>query len=106
MPGPTTQRIQQLMQERGLTQRQFAAQVGIDEDKFSKSMTGIRRFTSLDLARIAEVGKVTVDWLLGVEQPTPALAARTRDVSALEEMAIAEAKRLAEMWHDLAFFGM
>ncbi|WP_345399290.1 hypothetical protein [Nonomuraea salmonea] len=37
----------------------------------SKSSSGVRRFTSLDLARIADLCGVSVDWLPGVAQPTP-----------------------------------
>ncbi|GAB1819481.1 hypothetical protein HerbRD11066_26450 [Herbidospora sp. RD11066] len=93
------------MSERGQTQRQFAAEVGIDETKFSKSMSGVRRFTSLELARIAELGKVTVDWLLGVDRPLPATAARTRDAADCEQEAIKEATRLSRFWTDLEFLG-
>lgn len=93
------------MQDRRLTQREFAAQVGIDEDKFSKSMSGTRRFNSVELGHIAQAANVTVDWLLGVDRPAPALAARTRDVSSIEQAAIAEARRLGGMWADLAFLG-
>lgn len=105
MPDPTTTRIHQLMSERGQNQRQFAAEVGIDETKFSKSMSGVRRFTSLELARVAELGGVTVDWLLGVDRPLPATAARTRAVADSEQQAIAEATRLSRFWADLEFLG-
>lgn len=104
MPGETTKRIQQLITESALNQTEFAAKAGLDAPKFSKSMNGVRRFTSLDLARIAEVGGVTVDWLLGIDRPAPALAARARD-STTEQEAIAEAERLAQFWSDLAFLG-
>ncbi|MCW2878543.1 MAG: hypothetical protein JWQ95_2643 [Sphaerisporangium sp.] len=105
MPGETTKRIQQLITESTHTQTEFAAQAGLDASKFSKSMSGVRRFTSLDLARIAEVGGVTVDWLLGIDRPAPALAARARDAATSEQEAIAEAERLAQLWSDLAFLG-
>jgi Zn-dependent peptidase ImmA (M78 family)/transcriptional regulator with XRE-family HTH domain len=105
MPGETTKRIQQLITESALTQTEFAAKTGLDAPKFSKSMSGVRRFTSLDLARIAEVGGVTVDWLLGIDRPAPALAARARDSTTSEQEAIAEAERLAQSWSDLAFLG-
>lgn len=105
MPGETTKRIQQLITESALTQTEFAARAGLDASKFSKSMSGVRRFTSLDLARIAEVGGVTVDWLLGIDRPAPALAARTRDSTVSEQESVAEAKRLAQFWSDLTFLG-
>lgn len=63
-------------------QAAFAETIGLTPDKLSKSLNGVRRFTSLDLARIAEFGKTTVDWLLTGREPLrPAFAART---SALE----------------------
>ncbi|MEV5408859.1 ImmA/IrrE family metallo-endopeptidase [Thermopolyspora sp. NPDC052614] len=71
----------------------------------SKSLSGARRFTSLDLARIAEVGGVTVDWLLGLDD-TPALAARYSSALAEPaEKAIEEAARLTQFRADLAFLG-
>ncbi|GGP03919.1 XRE family transcriptional regulator [Nonomuraea glycinis] len=105
MPGETTKRIQRLITESALTQTEFAARAGLDASKFSKSMSGVRRFTSLDLARIAEVGGVTVDWLLGIDRPAPALAARTRGSTTSEQEAVAEAERLAQFWADLTFLG-
>jgi IrrE N-terminal-like domain len=39
-------------------------QLGIDPTKLSKSLSGTRRFTTYELAAIAECGRTTVDWLL------------------------------------------
>ncbi|EST34686.1 hypothetical protein N566_18250 [Streptomycetaceae bacterium MP113-05] len=51
-------------------------------DKLTKSLKGVRRFTSLDLALIAEETGTTVDWLLtGRPDSRPAFAARTTDES-------------------------
>ncbi|GAA1014450.1 hypothetical protein Aple_079280 [Acrocarpospora pleiomorpha] len=106
MLGETVERIQRLIAGSGLNQAAFAAKAGLDASKFSKSMNGVRRFTSLELARIADVGDVTVDWLLGVDKSVPALAARTRESAATSEaQAIAEADRLAQHWSDLASLG-
>ena len=51
--------------------------IGLDDSKLSKSLGGIRRFSSLDLARIAEQCDVTVDWLVTGEEPALAMASRT-----------------------------
>ncbi|WP_431954509.1 ImmA/IrrE family metallo-endopeptidase [Actinacidiphila sp. bgisy167] len=72
-------RVRSVMDAAAVTKAAFARSVGLTPDKLSKSLTGVRRFTSLDLALIAEAGGTTVDWLLtGSEPLRPALAARTR----------------------------
>ncbi|MEU6082983.1 ImmA/IrrE family metallo-endopeptidase [Streptomyces sp. NPDC047108] len=63
------------------SQAAFAEVIGITGDKLSKSLGGARRFTSLELALIADTGGVTVDWLLAGRTPArPAPAARTSAV--------------------------
>lgn len=65
-----------------MSQSAFAERVRLTPDKLSKSLKGVRRFTSLDLALIAEQGGTTVDWLLtGRADSRPAFAARTTDES-------------------------
>src|SRR5262245_12389669 len=100
------ERVRALIQESGLTQAAFAVKAGLDAPKLSKSLSGVRRFTSLDLAKIAEVGGTTVDWLLGVEKPTPALAARSeqRRGPAVEQ-AVERATTLAQARAGLIHFG-
>ena len=61
-----------------MSQAAFAEKVGLTPDKLSKSLSGVRRFTSFDLALIAEAGGRTVDWLLTGHAPLrPSFAART-----------------------------
>ncbi|MEV4011922.1 XRE family transcriptional regulator [Nonomuraea angiospora] len=106
MAGDTTARVRQLVAESGLTQAEFAVKAGLDAPKMSKSLSGVRRFTSLDLARIADLCGVSVDWLLGVDPVTPATAARTTTVPLKSaDSAIREAERLAQLRADLAFLG-
>lgn len=57
-------RVRQLMGLAGGTQGEFAARVGIEPSKLSRSLAGKRRFTPWELAQIAESGGVAVDWLL------------------------------------------
>lgn len=71
--------------------------------KLLKALGGSRRFSSLDLARIADLCRVTVDWLITGDEPPLALAARTTGGSA--GTAIHEARRLATMRSDLAELG-
>lgn len=73
------ERVRTVMDAAAMTKAAFARTVGLTPDKLSKSLSGVRRFTSLDLALIAEAGGTTVDWLLTGNEPLrPALAARTR----------------------------
>ena len=79
MGETVTDRVRKVMEGASVNQAGFAEAVGLSPDKLSKSLSGVRRFTSLDLARIAEFGKTTVDWLLTGREPLrPAFAARTR----------------------------
>ena len=75
----------------------------LDPTKLSKSLNGARRFSSLDLTRIAERCATSVDWLLTGVEPELALAARTTGGSAAR--AVDEALRLADLRKDMAFLG-
>lgn len=101
----TTDRVRRLIEGSGLSQAEFADRVGLDGPKLSKSLSGTRRFTSLDLARIAEFAETTVDELLGVASASPAVAARASEAiaSSAVDVALAEAKRYAAARDDLAF---
>lgn len=75
---PSTQdRVRELIQRSSLSQDAFARRIGLDGPKLSKSLSGARRFSSLDLARISEICEVTVDWLITGEEPEVSYAART-----------------------------
>ena len=71
------ERVLSLIEASGLSRGDFARRIGLDDSKLSKSLSGARRFSSLDLARIAEECDVTVDWLITGEEPPLAMAART-----------------------------
>lgn len=58
--------------------RAFADRIGLDATKLSKSLTGIRRFTPVELTRIAEVGQVTVNWLINGRDDAETVAAAPR----------------------------
>lgn len=102
MPS-TADRVRDLVRESGLTQRDFAHRIGLDDSKLSKSLSESRRFSSLDLARIAELCSVSVDWLLTGEEAPLALAARTTGGSA--GTAIRQARRLSTLRSDIADLG-
>ena len=68
-----TRRVHEVIRGSGLSQRDFGARIGLEPTKLSKSLRGTRRFTHDELARIADSGGVTVDWLLrGADHATPA----------------------------------
>ena len=97
-------RVRDLVASSGVSQGDYAQSVGLDPTKLSKSLSGARRFSSLDLARIAERSDVTVDWLLTGDQPVMATAARAAKGSATE-VAVAEAERLVELRESAARLG-
>lgn len=86
-----------------MSRRAFGQRIGLDESKISKSLSGARRFSSVDLARIAELGQVTVDWLITGEEPPLAMAARTTGGSATT--AITAARRYSTLRADMASLG-
>jgi Zn-dependent peptidase ImmA (M78 family) len=96
-------RVVGLIGASGLSRGAFAQRVGLDDSKLSKSLRGARRFSSLDLARIAELCRVTVDWLVTGEEPALAVAARATTGDA--RTAIEAARRYADLRADLAFLG-
>jgi len=57
-------RVNEVIGLSSLTKKDFASVIGIDGPKLTKSLAGNRRFTSLELALVAEQGGTTVDWLL------------------------------------------
>ncbi|MGW6506548.1 helix-turn-helix domain-containing protein [Streptomyces niveus] len=101
-------RVRQVLDSVGDSQAEFARRIGVSADKLSKSLKGTRRFTSLELALIAEQGHTTVDWLLHGTEPrkATALAARTsaRGVAAPDDSKAA-ALRYAESIDALAGAG-
>jgi Zn-dependent peptidase ImmA (M78 family)/transcriptional regulator with XRE-family HTH domain len=85
-------RVRQVMSDCGMSQRDLARELDIDEPKLSKSMTGKRRFSSLELAVIAQLGNHSVDWLLtGAPERSWKVAARTSSVSIHEVSLVGKA---------------
>ncbi|MFE1166637.1 TetR family transcriptional regulator C-terminal domain-containing protein [Nocardiopsis sp. NPDC058789] len=76
-------RAREAIRRSGLSQREFATRLGIDPSKLSKSLTGTRRFTALELAGIADETGVTVNWLINGEDDAETVSAAPRDSSAV-----------------------
>ncbi|WP_026119587.1 TetR/AcrR family transcriptional regulator [Nocardiopsis ganjiahuensis] len=76
-------RAREAIRRSGLSQREFAGRLGLDPTKLSKSLTGTRRFTALELAGIADETGVTVHWLLNGDDAAETVSAAPRDSSAV-----------------------
>lgn len=62
------------------TQAQVAAQIGLTEEKLSKSLRGRRAFSSVELAQLAEALNVDVHWLItGRTDPNRVVVAARHD---------------------------
>ncbi|MBO8188275.1 TetR/AcrR family transcriptional regulator [Streptomyces spirodelae] len=75
--GEIAERVRKVVEATGCSQREFARRVVMDPSKLSRSLSGTRRFTVAELARIADAGEVDAGWLLGsggAEPTTPAAA--------------------------------
>lgn len=58
-------RIAYLQERSGLSQIEIAQKLGIDPSAFSKIKTGTRKVSADELNKLADVFKVTTDYLLG-----------------------------------------
>lgn len=83
MPHGLEERIRSRMAIREMSQRELARSVALDDAKMSKSLNGLRRFSSLELALVAQALETSVDWLLtGAEPKKWRFAARVADAAA------------------------
>ncbi|MFD8590447.1 ImmA/IrrE family metallo-endopeptidase [Streptomyces sp. NPDC059637] len=100
-------RVRRVIEAASESQAVFAGRVGLTPDKLSKSLKGVRRFTSLDLALIAEAGSTTVDWILTGREPLrPAVAARTHSAPAPDRVTLeAVARRFTDAYEVLELLG-
>lgn len=96
-------RVRDVIQASGLSQRDFGAQIGLDDSKLSKSLNGTRRFSSVDLARIAQLSGRSVDWLVTGAEPQLAVAARTSDGNATDILRVA--RKYGAIRADMAALG-
>lgn len=69
------QRVRDVLRNYAGSQRSFAERIGLDATKLSKSLTGTRRFTPTELTQIAEIGNVTVNWLINGQDDAETVAA-------------------------------
>ncbi|SEK92319.1 helix-turn-helix domain-containing protein [Streptacidiphilus jiangxiensis] len=98
-------RVREVIRGAGLSQAAFAALAGITPDKLSKSLGGIRRFSSLDLALIAEAAQVSVDWLLTGRQHSPVGVAARGDAAGHGPSLTERAERFTSAYDVLDLLG-
>jgi transcriptional regulator with XRE-family HTH domain len=98
-------RVREVIRAAGLSQAAFAARAGITPDKLSKSLGGVRRFSSLDLALIAEAAEVSVDWLLTGRQHAPAGVAARGNAAAHGQSLAERAERFTAAYDVLELLG-
>ncbi|WP_042375941.1 helix-turn-helix domain-containing protein [Streptacidiphilus melanogenes] len=98
-------RVREVIRAAGMSQAAFAARAGITPDKLSKSLGGVRRFSSLDLALIAETAEVSVDWLLTGRQHAPAGVAARGDAVAHGRSLTESAERFTAAYDVLELLG-
>jgi AcrR family transcriptional regulator len=73
-------RARRVVRASGMSQREFAARIGMDQTALSKALRGGRRLSDAEIAAIARVGKVPRRFLTSGDVPPPSslLAAEER----------------------------
>lgn len=66
-------RLRDLRQDQDLTQKQLAALLKMSQTGYSKYETGENDVPTWVLIRLAELYRTSVDYLLGLNRPAPAL---------------------------------
>ncbi|MFG3547754.1 TetR family transcriptional regulator C-terminal domain-containing protein [Streptomyces sp. NPDC047725] len=66
------ERARRVVRSAPVTQREFAARIGMDPTALSKSLNGSRRLADRELAAIARLGEVSLHYLRTGEGPPPA----------------------------------
>ena len=101
-------RVRAVIDASGLAQKAVAAAIGIDASKLTKSLKGLRRFSSYELAALAELGGRTVEWMLtGVERRQLSFAHRATlsAPAAATNSGRAHATSIAERFEDALELG-
>jgi transcriptional regulator with XRE-family HTH domain len=80
------QRVRELRDERGLSQRKLAEAIGVDPASMNRIESGQRGISTGELVAIAEALQVDVDIILRVEEPSFALRANCGDDEVRESL--------------------
>lgn len=57
-------RVRLSIGDSGMSQRQIARHIGLDETKLSKGLRGLRRFSAAEITALATITGVTANWLI------------------------------------------
>jgi Zn-dependent peptidase ImmA (M78 family)/plasmid maintenance system antidote protein VapI len=102
MDAAIIERVREIIAELGITNREFALSIGLDEDKLSKTLNRRRRLSPLELARIAELSGKSTDWILtGKQERRVGVAARVNGAVANVETLGADLARRYVRAHDV-----
>lgn len=70
MNGTIADRVRQRIAAQGRTQSEVAASVGLSDSQLSKSLSGSRQFSAVEVANLASELEVSMHWLVtGEEDP-------------------------------------
>jgi AcrR family transcriptional regulator len=96
-------RIRKVVSRIAPTQREAAQVIGLDPTKLSKSLNGVRRFSTDELVRMAGAGGVSVDWLVHGHGQGP-LDRKPVPAESFDEVSDDERRRrfLEEAWRLIA----
>ncbi|MGW1005989.1 TetR family transcriptional regulator C-terminal domain-containing protein [Streptomyces sp. NPDC002520] len=92
----TAQRVRRVIDTVAVTQRAFAARIGLEPTKLSKSLQGNRRFTADELSAVAAAGGVSVDWLMHGRGTGPAPAPERRSADPVDAEGNGDDRRRTE----------
>jgi len=101
-------RVRSVIDASGMRQKAVAAAIGIDASKLTKSLKGLRRFSSYEFAALAELGGHTVEWMLtGTERRQLSFARRTTlpVADTVENVGRDHATNIAERYEDAVELG-
>lgn len=97
MLNTTSDRILQLLEEKGMTQREFANRVGVQEATISRYINGHRTPHSIIAVKMAEVLGTTVDYLFGNSQKVDITVAKKSLSEPVDLETIELAKRINKL---------
>ncbi|MFD5100293.1 TetR family transcriptional regulator C-terminal domain-containing protein [Streptomyces albidochromogenes] len=76
--GEVAARVRRVIDTAGVSQREFARRIVMEPSKLSRSLSGTRRFTMAELARIADTADMDAAWLLGTRTEAAARPSAVR----------------------------
>lgn len=91
-------RLKQLREQRGFSQKEFAAEMDLPYTTYNSYETGKRAPDFDMLSRFADYFHVSIDFLLGHDTPSSALPSPTYQITPHEQALIEAYRKHPEMW--------